>query len=58
MKKQLPDSPQIFIKTFGEAEVVGSLKTTFRVFGSQLWCNLDSTSITKWKDLGQSQAGF
>ena len=57
-KKQLPDSPQIIIKTFGEVEVAGSLTTTFRVFKSQLWCNLDSTSTTKWKDLGRSQAAF
>jgi hypothetical protein len=57
-KKQLPDSPQIIIKTFGEVEVTGSLTTTFRVFKSQLWCNLDSTSTTKWKDLGRSQAAF
>ena len=57
-KKQLPDSPQIIIKTFGEVEVAGSLTTTLRVYKSQLWCNLDSTSTTKWKDLGRSQAAF
>lgn len=57
-KKQLPDSPQIIIKTFGEVEVAGSLTTTLRVYKWQLWCNLDSTSTTKWKDLGRSQAAF
>jgi len=38
--------------------VAGSLGTTFRVLKAFLWCNLDSTSVTKRKVPGQSRAAF
>ncbi len=38
--------------------MAGSLGTTFRVLKALLWCNLDSTSVTKRKVPGQSRAAF